>query len=221
MLAKQVGLFCFFLFCSSGYAQIDSSGNKGTIKIAKYSDTLFIKVVADWSICHKSTNADLTFTSFSKIARKTEKMGPQNNLYKVVKGPSPDHSIENFDFEAYFRTNHFTKEIKLRKGEEDVVNYYVTVNKLGQVRFCDALPVEKLGDTMVVYTDYSKTKYKIDIVHRKTYKAFAELAESRWRPAKISELKRHPSKRRVKYRKSTGYTYGTISIMYSSMPFKN
>lgn len=219
---KKIKLLGFtLLFTSLVVAQNDSSKRVGTIKISKISDTLYIQVSVDWKISHKSADGDFTFTSISKVNEKINQMGPQNNDMRTVIAPSPNHSNEKFDFENYFQKNRFTKQIKLRKGESDIVTYYVSVNKFGRVHFFDPSPVEKLGDTIVVYTNDLKKEYKVDVVHEKTKKAFVELTKSRWRPAKIKELKKHPSKRSHKYRRSTGFTQGTITIQYSSSPFKD
>jgi hypothetical protein len=140
----------------------------------------------------------------------------------VVKEARPQSDSENFDYGEFFRKNAFTKNIKMRKGESDTVSFYVSVDNYGKVKFENVLPIEKLGDTTVVYSDaITKMKYKVDVSHVKTTSAFSELTNKNWVPAKIDKLKKHPSKHKVKYTSSAGYTKGIITVMYSSSPFKD
>ncbi|MGZ4078220.1 MAG: hypothetical protein ACXVDW_12120, partial [Bacteroidia bacterium] len=191
---KKLKLFVLaFLFIPFCKAQHDSVSNIGTIKVSKFSDTVYIKVLTDWKISRKSENGDLSFTSFSKIGQKTEIFSPQNNTLAIVIAPSPQQLTDSFGLTNYFQNNSFIKSIKLRKEESDVVNLHVTVNKFGRVRFYDPMPVGKLGNATVVYTDNLKKEYKVDVVHVKTKKAFIELAKTRWQPATIKKLKQHPT----------------------------
>jgi len=216
-MKELLSIILLFLFSFVGAAQSDSL--IGTIKVSKYADSVYVKASVDWKISQKSVNSDFSFTSFYKINKKTTVMQPQANNLLVVLAPSPEEEAVDFDFAKYFQSNPFTKQIKLRNGESEAVTIYFTVSKFGRIRFADAVPVEKLGDTIVVYTNGMKEKYKIDVAHVKTKKAFAALASSRWRAAKIKELKKHPSKRRIKYKKYRGFTEGTLTVNYSSVPF--
>jgi hypothetical protein len=217
---NKIIFFAFaFLFCSVSRGQKDSVAI-GRIKVTRLSDTIYVKVLTDWRVSRNNGQANLSNTLFSRREYKfVETSSLSADRHEDIP-PSPKGADEIFDFNTYFKMHPATRNIRLRKGESDIVTYYVTVNRFGRVRFTDSKPVERLGDTMVVYTDVLKTKYKIDVVHVKTKLAFNDLAKKRWKSAKIKILKKHPSKHRRKYKQYRGFTKGTIQVVYSSIPFK-
>jgi hypothetical protein len=218
MSKKYILTFSFFLSIGFSFSQADTSQIRGTIKIAKQNDSTYIKVVTDFVMFSKAYDNNATFVSPKWMENNTPISSSER--VKIVE-PCPVEGADSFNYSDFFRKNNFTKNIRMREGESDTVNLAVLIDNHGNVKFNDYSPVEKLGDVDVVYTNYKKTKYKVDVSHQKTYNAFAQLAQKKWVPAKVLRLKKHPSKHKVKYTSVSAYTQGVITVIYSSIPFND
>jgi hypothetical protein len=205
----------FSFFCC---AQEDSLRQGGTLKVRKKTDSLHITVSESWQISRVSQRSDLTFVPDKKLAAKTTVYSPEKSVRRTVTAPYPELTDDIFDLALYLYADPGIRRIRLRESETDEVRLYVTVDKRGRMRFKDVQTVEMLGDTLVVYTDETKQEYKIDAAHLRTAKAFETLSHVKWHPAEIRQLKRHPSKRRIKYRNYIAYSSGIITIRYSALP---
>ncbi|MFL5764003.1 MAG: hypothetical protein ACJ77K_08690 [Bacteroidia bacterium] len=195
-----------------------SSAQTGTIHVAKKRDSLYIRVSERWEISRAGSNPDLTFTPDKNVYAKTAVWSPENSVKRIIKAPSPDPAKDTFDLKSFLLADPLVKSIRLADRESDILTYTVIVDKRGKMKFRDWQPVEHLGDTVVVYRDGMKQSYKIDETHDKTASALEVLSEKKWKPASISLLKKHPSRRRIKYRKYRGYAVGVITIEYSINP---
>lgn len=218
---KQLYLtYLFLLSACFSFAQIDSSEHRGTIRIAKMQDSTSISAKASF-VVYNHTKSNVSDTYFEN-PKWIESSIPVNTSDRIkIIPPNPFGSFQNFDYTEYFRGNAYTKGVKMRHGECDTVTFIVFVDNFGNVKFNDAAPVEVLGDATVVFTDYRKIKYKMDVSHIRTRKAFDALVIEKWTPAKILLLKKHPSKHKEKYTSSNGYAQGTIQIIYTSVSYRN
>jgi len=218
---KQIYLIYFLLISTCfSFAQIDSSEHRGTIKIAKMLDSTIISVKVNFVVYdHKKSNVSSTYFENPKWVETSIPVNTTDRIKTLP--PNPSSNFDKFDYTEYFRRNAYTKDIKMRQGECDTVTFIVFVDNFGKVKFNDASPMEVLGDTVVVFTDYRKIKYKIDVSHLRTRKALDELTFDKWTPAIILRLKKHPSKYKEKYTTSIGYAQGTIQVVYSCVTFRN
>lgn len=218
MLERKI--FFFFLFCTCcSFAQDDTIQKRGTIKVGFHADSTYLRAVAKFVVYKLPADKRIvTYGDYVRSAPNNSAIQNSNRTIVKVAKPTMDSS-EQFDYTSYFRNNEFTKGIKMRKGESDTVRLLVSINKKGDVRFSDSAPMEKKGGQLLVY-DQKKKEYKIDAAHSKTQKAFEQLAKNKWQPAQILSLKTHPSKRKIKYIHTTGYTEGVLIIIYSSSPLE-
>ena len=207
----------FYVITFMSFAQSDSIPLRGTIKVATHFDSTYIKAFARFDVYRLP--AEKRFVNYGDYVRSgpTYSSIQNTNRIKIQEAKPATDTAQNFDYTSYFKNNEFTKGIKMRVGESDTIRLYVSINKKGDVRFNDPAPIEKKGEQLLVY-DVKKKEYKIDVSHKKTQKAFDQLASEKWQPAQIMELKTHPSKRKNKYKYSTGYTEGVLIIIYSSSP---
>jgi hypothetical protein len=101
----------------------------------------------------------------------------------------------------------------MRNGESDTVNILILVDKRGNVSFVDLNPVKQEGKQKIIF-DKNKKAYKVDVSHEKTLLVFDELANKKWQFCKIATLKKHPSKKKIKYNYSKAYAQGILSVIY-------
>ena len=214
---KKYFFFYFLFHACIAFTQTDTNQLRGTIKISKHKDSTYIQAYATFKVFpEQSKKSDISYMTYVQWVQASNPSYAGDRI--KITDPVPING--KFDYTAYFQNNVYSKNIKMREGECDTVNFFVTVDKSGTVNFRDILPVEKLGDATVVYSDMSKRKYKVDVSHVKTSYALEGLEKIKWIPAKIQRLKPHPSKHKEKYTSSEGYAQGILTVIYSSSPFK-
>lgn len=212
-------VFFIFVFFKS-FSQKDTVLQHATIKVSKPKDTIYIIAYTNFYVYFNKPNTDLSYKDYIlQMQQKSIKAATSNRLLITDAKPKKD-TARQFNYTAYFKNNHFTKDIKMRKNESDTVNLLVFVSNKGEVKYFDLSTVEKKGNSYIVYNN-SKSEYKEDVCHIKTRNAFNELINDNWQPAIISTLKKHPSKKKKKYNVSKGYSEGILTIIYSSDQLEN
>ncbi len=199
-------------------AQTDTNQYRGTIHVAKAKDSVYIKAETDFSIYYKNPNSNFNYSDFVRSAMPLSKSIKQSGRIKITEAKPINAATEAFDYSAYFRNSKYLKDIKLRNEETDTVRLLVYVSNEAEIKFID-LGVNKVMGKDTVYFDLSKQEYKIDVVHKKTERAFQQLANEKWAPAKIEILKKHPSKYKDKYDTEEAIMQGILTIIFSTSPF--
>ena len=204
------------------FAQDDSIPRHGTIKVARKRDSTYIKAYTKFYVYANNPAGDYSykdymFQLFQNNVIPTDKSG---RIKVVLAAPDWDDTVK-FDYTRYFRSNHYTRNIKMRSYEADTVRLLINVDKKGVVKFIDISKIEKTKDGPYAMRNENILYYPADLCHQPTEDAFKELILKRWTPAIISQLKTHPSQHKVPYTSSKAYTQGILTVIYSGEPLEN
>ncbi len=212
---------CFFVFYSPPLltAQPDSLPAHRTIKVAKPKEAAYLKAFTDFYVYYDNPGATLSYRDYIMYIKRYSSASNTQKL-KITDAKPNTGSLLPFDYTAYFKTNHFTQDIKMRDEETEVVRLLVYVTNLGKVKFVDLDSTGTSAEGTFIYSKDRK-QFKEDVSHVKTQKAFSELLTQNWQPAEIAALKTHPSQRKNKYKTSKAFSEGVLTVIYSSEPIEN
>lgn len=203
---------------TSLFSQTDSIPKHNTIKVVKQKDSVYVKAQTNFFVYYDNPGSKLSYRDYVMLLQSYSSSRNTERL-KINDAKPKTNSDIPFDYASYFQNNHFTKDIKLQKGETEMVKLLVYVTKNGEVKFIDTDSVGNAKDVDYLYSK-DRRQFKQDATHVKTQNAFKELITQKWEPAIIRSLKTHPSKRKNKYKISKGYSEGILTIIYSSEPIE-
>ncbi len=203
----------------SMFSQNDSIKKHNTFKISKPKDSTYIKAFTNFYVYYDNPQNSLSYRDY--VMRIQRFRASVSDRMIVTDARPVSTSNLPFDYTAFFKTNHFTKDIKMRQLETDTVRFLVFVTNKGDVSFYDLSKLDTISEIIYLTNTFNAKEFKQDVSHVRTKNAFNELIEAKWIPAQIKALKPHPSKRKNKYKISNAYSEGVLTIIYSYKPIED
>ncbi|MBL7885023.1 MAG: hypothetical protein JNL69_13200 [Bacteroidia bacterium] len=209
-------LLALFVLCSIiTYAQSDSLSKRGTIKIGKQKDTVYIQASARFNVYQPSEIK--TGNSYKDFVKASKEMNALRSSSVIEPFPLvPNYTIP-FDYNAYFNQKITGKSVNLYGKEFDTVKIEIGITEKGKVYFKDISRLQRINNTVVVY-DNELDGYEINQTHQLSMKALKEI--SKWEPAYLIQPVKAKYKKTtvIKPKKQKLNALGLITIIFSSSP---
>lgn len=208
-------LAILLLLPSSIFAQIDTTTKRGTIKIGKQKDTVFIQANARFKVYQPSEIK--TGNSYKDFVNASKEMSALRSSNVIEPFPLvPNYTIP-FDYNAYFNQKIIGKNVNLYGKEVDTVKIEIGVTEKGKVYYKDISRLQRINNTVVVY-DNELDGYEINQTHSLSIKALKEI--TKWEPAYLIQPVKGKFKKTtvIKPKKQKLNSLGIITIVFSSRP---
>lgn len=198
---KIIILFLFCTFCT--FAQIDTTQKRGTIKIAKPNDEIFIKAIANFD------NFELPDVNHDFLREELFQPVP------VVKGYS-----SSFNYTKYFVDNFKSKQIDLKDKTIDTVIIEIKVLSNGKVYIKDKSQTMMIKGLPAVYNE-KEAGFELNNLHLNCLTFLKNITQ--WLPGYVVFPKKDKFKGEtvIKPIKKNVAVTGTIMILFSTVPFED
>lgn len=196
-------IIIFFLFCTfCSFAQNDSTQKRGTIKVAKQSDEIYIMAIANFD------NFELPEVNHNFSREELFKPVP------VVKGYS-----SSFNYTKYFNDNFKSKQIDLKGKTIDTVILEIKVLANGKVYIKDKSRTILVKGVPALF-DEKEGGFELNNLHLNCLAYLKNIKQ--WLPGYVVFPKKDKFKGEtvIKPLKKNVTVTGTIMILFSTVPFE-